>query len=51
MSETLSKADLNMSAIQGLIPVRDTDAYKNLFGHVLIIAGNEAMGMQPKWRP
>lgn len=33
-----------MSAIQGLIPVRDTDAYKNLFGHVLIIAGNEAMG-------
>lgn len=40
----LSKVDLNLTAIKNLIPVRDVDAYKNLFGHVLIIAGNRAMG-------
>ena len=41
---TLSKVDLNLTAVKRLIPVRDEDAYKNLFGHVLIIAGNHAMG-------
>lgn len=41
---TLSKIDLNLTAIKRLIPVRDEHAYKNLFGHVLIIAGNHAMG-------
>ena len=44
MIVTLSKVDLNLTAIKSLIPVRDKDAYKNLFGHVLIIAGNHAMG-------
>ncbi|MFV8291368.1 MULTISPECIES: NAD(P)H-hydrate dehydratase [Aerococcus] len=44
MVVTLSKVDLNLTAIKSLIPVRDKDAYKNLFGHVLIIAGNHAMG-------
>lgn len=38
------KKPLNLSAIKHLIPERASDAYKNLFGHVLIIAGNEAMG-------
>lgn len=36
--------DLNLTAINSLIPVRDEHAYKNLFGHVLIIAGNHTMG-------
>lgn len=44
MVVTLSKVDLNLTAIKSLIPVRDEHAYKNLFGHVLIIAGNHAMG-------
>ncbi len=44
MVVTLSKVDLNLTAIKNLIPVRAVDAYKNLFGHVLIIAGNRAMG-------
>lgn len=44
MVVTLSKVDLNLTAIKNLIPVRAVDAYKNLFGHVLIIAGNHAMG-------
>lgn len=41
---TLLKVDLNLTAIKSLIPIRDEHAYKNLFGHVLIIAGNHAMG-------
>ena len=38
------KMSLNLFTIKHLIPVRASDAYKNLFGHVLIIAGNESMG-------
>ncbi|MEY8370597.1 NAD(P)H-hydrate dehydratase [Aerococcaceae bacterium 50-4] len=39
-----SKVDLNLAVAKDLVPVRDSSAYKNNFGHVFIIAGNASMG-------